>query len=100
MYNRSNPWASDWLKRYDKEGIEGQKDRTKACGIPPRLSEETSYQIKKELKESNNQGWTTKQVEELIIKKSGIKYHHIHTYIPSHPSKTGIQTKSTKKGAC
>jgi len=76
--HRSNPWASDWLKRYDKEGMEGLKDRTKA-GRPPELSEETSYQIKKELKESS-QGWTTKQVEELIIKKSGIKYHHIHIY--------------------
>jgi hypothetical protein len=20
MHNRSNPWAPDWLKRYDKEG--------------------------------------------------------------------------------
>jgi len=76
--HRSNPWASDWLKRYDKEGMQGLKDRTKA-GRPPELSEETSYQIKKELKESS-QGWTTKQVEELIIKKSGIKYHHIHIY--------------------
>ena len=28
--HRSNPWASEWLKRYDKEGIEGLKDRTKA----------------------------------------------------------------------
>ena len=37
------------------------------------------YQIKKELKESN-QGWTTKQVDELIIKKSGIKYHYTHIY--------------------
>ncbi len=77
--HRSNPWASDWLKRYDKEGLEGLKDRTKA-GRPPELSEETSYQIKQELKESNNQGWTTKQVEELIIKKSGIKYHYTHIY--------------------
>ena len=76
--HRSNPWASDWLKRYDKEGIEGLKDRTKS-GRPPELSEEISYQIKKELKESN-QGWTTKQVEELIIKKSGIKYHYTHIY--------------------
>ncbi len=32
--HRSNPWASDWLKRYDKEGIEGLKDRTKS-GRPP-----------------------------------------------------------------
>jgi putative transposase len=77
--HRSNPWASDWLKRYDKEGLEGLKDKTKS-GRPPDLSEETSYQIKKELKESNNQGWTTKQVEELIIKKSGIKYHYTHIY--------------------
>ena len=78
MHNRSNPWASDWLKRYDKEGLEGLKDRTKA-GRPPEISEQTSYQIKKELKESS-QGWTTKQVEELIIKKSGIKYHYTHIY--------------------
>jgi putative transposase len=76
--HKSNPWASDWLKRYDKEGMQGLKDRTKA-GRPPELSQEISYQIKKELKESS-QGWTTKQVEELIIKKSGIKYHHIHIY--------------------
>jgi putative transposase len=76
--HRSKSWASDWLKRYQKEGIDGLKDRTKS-GRPPELSEETSYQIKKELKE-NSQGWTTKQVEELIIKKSGIKYHYTHIY--------------------
>ena len=44
--HRSNPWALDWLKRYDKEGIEGLQDRTKS-GRPPELSKETSYQIKK-----------------------------------------------------
>src|SRR6478735_7468429 len=76
--HRSNPWASDWLKRYDKEGLEGLKDRTKS-GRPSELSQETTYQITKELKESNH-GWTTKQVEELIIKKSGIKYHYTHVY--------------------
>ena len=37
--HRSNPWASDWLKRYDEEGIEGLKDRTKS-GRPPELTEE------------------------------------------------------------
>jgi hypothetical protein len=35
---------------------------------PTELSEEFSYQIKKELKESNNQGWTAKQVEKELIK--------------------------------
>jgi putative transposase len=76
--HRSRAWACEWLKRYSKEGIEGLKDRTKS-GRPPKLSKETSYQIKQELKQSNK-GWTTKQVEELIIKKSGIKYHSIHIY--------------------
>ena len=77
--HRSKSWASDWLKRYEKEGIEGLKTRQKS-GRPSEISEEVVYQIKKELKESSNQGWTTKQIEELIIKKSGIKYHYTHIY--------------------
>ena len=46
MY-RSDPWASDLLKRYDKEGIEGQNDRTKVYSIPPALLGEARYQIRK-----------------------------------------------------
>ena len=80
--HRSRAWASDWLKRYDKEGIEGLRDRTKS-GRPTEIPEDIVYQIKKELS-SSKQGWTTKQVEELIIKKSsGIKYHYTHIYIVS-----------------
>ena len=43
------------------------------------MSEEISFSIKNELFNSK-QGWTTKQVEELIIKKSDIKYHYTHIY--------------------
>ena len=28
--HQSKAWASDWLKRYDKEGIEGLKTRQKS----------------------------------------------------------------------
>ena len=76
--NRSNPWASDWLKKYGNEGIDGLKDRAKS-DRRPELPEEIEYEIKTILME-NNQGWTTKQIEELIIKKSGIKYHYTHIY--------------------
>ena len=55
----------------------GLKTRSKS-GRPTEISEEIEYQIKKELKESNKQGWTTKQVEELIINKRGIKYAPLH----------------------
>ena len=68
--------ASDWLKRYDKKGLEGLKDRTKAIR-PDDLSGETSYPIKQELKESIPD-WTTNQKE--LIKKNGVKYHYTHRY--------------------
>jgi putative transposase len=96
--HKSNPWASDWLKRYDKEGLEGLKDRAKA-GRPSDLSEEISHQIKKELKESNKQGWTTKLVEELIIKKNGIKYHYTRTYTVVS-FENGDSNRKCQKGAC
>ena len=76
--HRCKAWASNWLKRYDEEGIDGLKDRTRS-GRHSQMSEQTEYKIKTILKESN-QGWTTKQVEDLIIKVSGKHYHHIHIY--------------------
>ena len=75
--HRNRTWACVWLKRYGKEGIEGLQNKPK-IGRPPELSDETSYKIKTMLKESNS-GWTTKQVEGMIIKMSGKHYHHIHT---------------------
>ena len=49
------------------------------------------------LRESNQQGWTTKQVEDLIIKMSGKHYHHIHIYHVFFASGV-LDKKSTKKG--
>ena len=76
--HRNRTWACVWLKRYEKEGLDGLKNKPKT-GRPSELSEEDICSIKTTLKESK-QGWTTKQVEELIIKKSCIKYHYTHIY--------------------
>jgi putative transposase len=76
---RTRTWAGVWLKRYEKEGLEGLKNKPRS-GRPSELPEEDIFSIKTILKESDNQGWTTKQVEELIIKKSGIKYHYTRIY--------------------
>ena len=84
--HRSNPWASDWLKRYDMEGLKGLKDRTKA-GRPPELSKDMVYQIKKELSNSK-QGWTAKQVEGLIVQEKRYKIS-LYSHIP-YTSKMGI----------
>ncbi len=76
--HRHRSWATVWLKRYDKEGIEGLKDRTKDVR-PPKISGQVECRIKIILKESN-QGWTTRQAEELIKENNGIRYHHTHIY--------------------
>jgi len=76
--HRNRSWASVWLKRYDNEGIQGLKDKPKS-GRRSQIPERTELGIKSILKESN-QGWTTKQVEKLIIKETGIKYHYTHIY--------------------
>ena len=76
--HRCKAWASSRPKRHDEEGIGGLKDRPKS-GRHSQMSEQTEHKIKTMLKESNS-GWTTKQVEELIVKVSGKHYHHIHIY--------------------
>jgi transposase len=48
--------------------IDGLKDRPKS-GRPPDIPEETVYEIKNELASNRQQGWTTKQVEDLIVRK-------------------------------
>ena len=40
---------------------------------------EIEYKIKTILKESN-QGWTTKQIEQLIVQNTGVRYHPNHIY--------------------
>ena len=76
--HRSRTWASDWLKRYREEGIEGLKNRSKS-GRPPDIPEETVYKIKNKLS-SSKQGWTTKQVYDIIVRESGVQYHQIYIY--------------------
>ena len=49
--HRSRTWASDWLARYSKEGIEGLKNKPKS-GRPPKLSQEIVLKIRRKLTES------------------------------------------------
>ena len=92
--HRSRTWASDWLKRYRDEGIVGLRNKSKS-GRPPDIPEETVYEIKNELS-SSKQGWTTKQVEDLIVKKSGgIRYHYTHICRLLH--KWGFKQKVPKQ---
>ena len=46
--HRSRTWASDWLKRYREEGVEGLKNRPKS-GRYPEIPQEIVHEIKSEL---------------------------------------------------
>jgi transposase len=92
--HRSRPWGLCWMDRFSEEGVDGLKNRPKS-GRPPDIPEDIVYEIKKELA-SSKQGWTTKQVEDLIVKKSGgIRYHFTHIYRLMH--KWGFKQKVPRK---
>jgi transposase len=77
--HRSKPWASYWLERYSKEGIKGLRNKPKSGRIP-QIPLEISSRIRNTLMESRQGGWTTKQVNDLIVNESGIHYHYTHVY--------------------
>lgn len=87
--------ASDWLARYSKEGIEGLKNKPKS-GRPPKLSQEIVLKIRRKLTESK-QGWSTKQIQDMIIRESGggVKYHYIYIYRLLH--KWGFKLKVPRR---
>ena len=91
--HRSRTWASDWLARYDNEGVDGLRDRPKS-GRPAQLSPQVVFKIRKKLTESR-QGWSTKQVNDIILQEGGIKYHCVHIYRLLH--KWGFKQKVPRK---
>ena len=76
ILHRNKPWVSYWLKRYVKEGVEGLKDKPKS-GRPSQLPKEIVLNIGKKLSESKR-GWSTKQVNDIIVKEGGggVQYHY------------------------
>ena len=74
--HKSRAWAYKWYKRYSDEGLEGLRDKPRS-GRPPFMDEEEIMKIRTELSTSNI-GWDTREVMDLIEKKTGIKYNENH----------------------
>jgi transposase len=91
--HRSRTWTSAWLARYHKEGIDGLENRSKS-GRPSKLSKEVAVRIRKKLKQ-RKQGWTTKQVHEMIVKEGNVHYHQIYIYSLLH--RWGFKQKVPRK---
>ena len=101
--HRSKPWASYWLQRYSNDCVKGLQNKPKSGRIS-QIPIEVSMGIRNTLMESK-QGWTTKQVNELIVRESGIHYHYTHVYRLLHkwgfkqkvPGRVHVNTASDKE---
>ena len=91
--HRSRAWAYKWLKRFDKEGLEGLKDKPRS-GRPPDVPKEKLSKIRSELSE-NPSGWKAKEIMNIIHRKTGVMYHEVHIYRLLH--KWGFSPKVPRK---
>jgi len=90
---RSRPWASYWLGRYAREGVDGLRDKPRE-GRPPKLPKAVQLEIRRELS-SRKEGWTTEQVTRLIEGRGHVTYHFTHVYRLMH--RWGFSEKVPRK---
>ena len=69
--HRSIAWAYKWLGRFDKEGLEGLKNKPRS-GRPPDVPQEKLIEIRTELSE-NPSGWKAKEIMNIIYERTGIR---------------------------
>jgi putative transposase len=101
--HRSIAWAYKWLRRFDKEGLEGLKNKPRS-GRPPDVPQEKISKIRSELSE-NQSGWKAKEIMNIIYERTGIRYHEVHIYrllhkwgfSPKVPRKKFVNTASNKE---
>lgn len=101
--HRSKPWASDWLARFDEDGVDGLRERPRS-GRPPKIPEQAMERIRAEIA-SSKQGWTTEQVKEVFEKRGHVRYHFTHIYRLMHkwgfkekvPRREHVNTASRRK---
>lgn len=91
--HRSIAWGYKWLRRFDKEGLEGLKNKPRS-GRPPDVPQEKLSRIRTELSE-NPSGWRAKEIMNIIYEKTGIRYHEVHVYRLLH--KWGFSPKVPRK---
>ncbi len=67
--HRTRAWASKWLRRFERYGLDGLKDAPRS-GRPPKIDSLVQIRIRTELAEKS-QSWRVKEVWEFIERESG-----------------------------
>ncbi|MGI0085945.1 MAG: helix-turn-helix domain-containing protein, partial [Nitrososphaerales archaeon] len=74
--HRHKSWTTPWLRRFDKEGLEGLKTRQRS-GRPPKLDRQTFVRVKRKVVKSEC-GWSVKEVREMIRAEANVVYTERH----------------------
>src|SRR6185437_11044720 len=53
--DRSRTWSTNWLMRYDQEGVHGLKNKPRSVR-PPKLSPKIAFEIRRELLQTSMDG--------------------------------------------
>lgn len=80
--HRSRAWATKWLKRFDRYGLDGLRTRERS-GRPPKASHTVMAAVERMVTRSRS-GWTVKEVRGLIRKEAGAVYSERHVYRLMH----------------
>lgn len=96
--HRTKPWASYWLNRYNKEGIDGLRDKPKSGRIP-QISLEVVTRIRKRKinrKQTRMDYYTTsKRSHSKRVRNTIPLYTHTHIYRLLH--RWGFKQKVPRK---
>lgn len=76
--NRSKSWASKWLARFEKKGLDGLKDRPRS-GRPPKADGKKLLKVRRKITRLAD-GVQVKWVRELIRKEAKVTYSRMQVY--------------------
>ncbi len=69
-------WAVVWVSRFEEEGIDGLRTRERS-GRPPKVEQRVMGEIGREVT-TNENGWTVREVRELVREETGVTYSERH----------------------
>lgn len=76
--HRHKSWTTMWLRRFEKEGIEGLKTKERS-GRPMKLDHRNFVSVKRKVLK-NECGWTVREVREMIHDEADVSYSERHIY--------------------
>jgi transposase len=71
-------WAAKWVRRFEEEGLDGLRTRERS-GRPPEVEHDAMASIERKVL-SNEDGWTVREVRELIRMDAKVTYTERHVY--------------------